>query len=71
MVEMIPVKSNNIDSLGYDEDINNLHIKFSDNTTTYIYKDINIATFVELLYSKDKSVFLEENIFSKYEKIAV
>jgi len=71
MLEMIPIQKENIDSIGYNEDTNKLHIKFIDDSTTYFYKNISIAIFVELLYSKEKDKFLKENVFSKYEKIAV
>lgn len=71
MVEMILVQSNNIHSLGYDEVTHNLHIKFKDDNTTYLYKEISMDTFVELLYTKEKMEFLKQNIFNKYEKIAI
>lgn len=68
---MIPVQSNDIDAIGYNEETKNLHIIFTNNSTTYLYKDIQIDIFIELLYSTKKDIFLKENILSKYEKIAV
>jgi len=71
MIEMIPIQSDNIDLIGYEEETNTLHIKLMNSSNTYLYKNISMDTFIELLYSKEKFKFLETNIFSKYEKIAV
>lgn len=71
MLEMVPIQSENIDAIGYNEENNSLHIKFLDDTTTYQYQNTPIEIFVELLYNKEKDKFLKENVFSKFEKIAV
>jgi len=71
MIDMIPIQSDNIDLIGYEEETNTLHIKLMNSSNTHLYKNISMDTFIELLYNKEKFKFLETNIFSKYEKIAV
>lgn len=70
MVEMIPIQDDSIDSMGYDESANSLHIKFED-TTECIYQNIPIETFIDLLYSKTKQEYLQNNIVNQYLKVAV
>ena len=65
MFEMVPVICNNISAIGYDDTENTLHIEFN-NEEIYEYKDVELNIFAELLYSKSKSEYLEENIYGKY-----
>lgn len=71
MVEMVPVNSENIDFIGFDKVNKSLHIKFENDTTEYMYRDIKLETFIEILFSQSKHKYLEENIFNCFEKIAV
>jgi hypothetical protein len=47
-IEMKAVISSNIDSIGYDYDRNELHVKFS-NGGYYIYRNVNKNNYIEML----------------------
>lgn len=36
-----------------------------------MYRDIEMETFIELIFSQSKRKYLEENIFDHCEKVAV
>jgi len=70
MIDMVPIFTDNIDSLGYDNLAKCLHIKFTDKEE-YCYKNVNMETFIELLYSKTKNEYFQEHIVDRYEAVAV
>lgn len=65
-VEMIDVECDDIHSIGYDETMQDLYIRFEDNTIT-CFKNVQINTFVELLYSSSKKEFADHNIYLHYD----
>ena len=48
-MEMIPVASSNIESIGYDKTSKELNVKFTGNDSTYVYKDVPQEKYDELL----------------------
>lgn len=48
MVDMVPCKSGNIDSIGYDSDGSRLHVQFK-NGGSYVYHGIEPAQHAELM----------------------
>ena len=65
MIEMIPIICNEITAIGYDDTANILQIRFSDEKI-YEKKNVELNIFAELLYSKSKIDYIQENIYGKY-----
>lgn len=70
MIEMICVECKTISAIGFNESLNILQIKYH-NQETYIYQDVDISIFTDLLYSDAKGKFEQENIFGRYERVRV
>lgn len=51
-INMIPVESSSIDSIGYDQEAQELYVKFKKGEVTYIYKDVSLE---EWEYMHDES----------------
>ena len=51
---MNKVVSSNIDTIGYDEDLKEMHVTFIGNTATYVYKNVPKEKYEEL--SKASSI---------------
>jgi hypothetical protein len=64
-VEMIPVASSNVDSIGYDENFQTLYIRFL-NGSTYIYKGVPIMEFEGLKNASSVGSYLHRNIKNLY-----
>ncbi len=64
-VEMIPVASSNVDSIGYDENLQTLYIRFL-NGSTYIYKGVPIMEFEGLKNASSVGSYLHRNIKNLY-----
>ena len=64
MIEMIPLICDNILLVGYDENNNSLQIKYDDNSL-FEYYNVELTIFTDLLFSKSKSTFIQENIYDK------
>lgn len=69
MLTVIPVYSNEIRSIGYDNDTCELQVNYIDDTRS-LFSEVQMEIFMELFYSNTKSEFLEQHIFEKYEKVA-
>jgi len=61
MTEMVPVISSNIESIGYDHEKEELHIKFKGGKT-YMYKKVPISLYEELISAASIGKFFAANI---------
>ncbi|HVI39282.1 MAG TPA: KTSC domain-containing protein [Anaerovoracaceae bacterium] len=64
-INMIPVSSSNIDSLGYDESKQIAYVRFL-NGTLYIYMDVPQHEFEGLLNSSSIGAYLHRNFKNVY-----
>jgi len=64
-VEMIPVSSSNVDSIGYDENNQLLYVSFLSNTM-YVYKGVSISEFEGLIAAPSVGSYLHRNIKNLY-----
>lgn len=64
-VEMIPVSSNNVQAIGYDENNQVLYVQFNNNSL-YCYQGVPIAEFVGLQNASSKGTYLDANIKGPY-----
>ena len=64
-VEMIPVASSNVDSIGYDENFQTLYIRLLKGST-YIYKGVPIMEFEGLKNASSVGSYLHRNIKNLY-----
>lgn len=66
MPEMIFVDSSNIESIGYDEDTQELHVQFL-TSGCYIYSDVPREIFDDLMNAPSKGSFLNREIKGIYQ----
>lgn len=66
MPEMIPVDSSNVASVGYEADIQTVHIEFL-NGSTYVYSGVDQETFEELRDAASVGSFLNRVIKPNYD----
>ena len=64
-VDMIEVSSSNVESIGYDENLQLLYIQFH-NGSLYIYKGVPIMEFHGLLNASSVGSYLHRNIKNLY-----
>ena len=64
-IEMIPVSSSNIAELGYDEDNEIVHVRFTNNTL-YYYKGVPKMEFEGLLNAPSVGSYLHRNFKNVY-----
>ena len=64
MVNMIPVSSSNLDSVGYMSD--SLYIRFRDGSL-YVYKNVPLGVYISLMASESRGSFLHQNIMGRYQ----
>lgn len=64
-VNMIPVSSSNVDSIGYDENQQILYVRFL-NGSLYIYKGVSSYEFDGLLNAPSVGSYLHRNIKNLY-----
>ena len=64
-IEMIPVVSSNVESIGYDEDTQILKIKFLSGAI-YEYKNVPIMEFEQLKNASSVGSYLYRNIKNNY-----
>jgi len=65
MPEMFPVSSSNIAELGYDSDNQHLHVRFV-NGSTYVYKGVPEAEFINLKNAPSIGSYLHRNFKNVY-----
>lgn len=66
MPEMIFVDSSNIESIGYDDDTQELHVQFL-SRGCYIYSDVPREIFDDLMNAPSKGSFLNREIKGIYQ----
>ena len=66
MPEMAYVDSSNIEQVGYDADNMELHVVFKD-SSLYVYRDVPVQIYEELLGAPSKGSFLNRAIKGVYE----
>jgi hypothetical protein len=64
-VNMVPVSSSNVDSIGYDENQQILYVRFL-NGSLYIYKGVSTYEFDGLLNAPSVGSYLHRNIKNLY-----
>ena len=64
-VDMIEVSSSNVGSIGYDENLQLLYIRFL-NGSLYIYKGVPVMEFHGLLNASSVGSYLHRNIKNLY-----
>ena len=64
-VVMTPINSSNVESLGYDEQNQIVHVRFL-NGTLYIYKDVPKYEFEGLLNAASVGSYLHRNFKNVY-----
>lgn len=66
MPEMIYVDSSNVETIGYDDDVQELHIQFVSGGR-YIYHNVPRQIFDELMNAPSKGSFLNRQIKNVYQ----
>jgi len=66
MPEMHFVDSSNIEAIGYDSDIQELHVRFLKSGDTYAYYGVEDWVFQELMQADSKGIYFNANIRDKY-----
>ena len=59
---MIPVESSSIELVGYDEEGQELYVRFHNRGRTYVYEDVSPAQFEALLAAPSKGRYLNWEI---------
>ena len=63
-VEMIPVSSSNVQSIGFDKESETLYVKFPNGT--YAYQGVDEGTYQAFLGAGSKGQFLDRNIKGQF-----
>ena len=66
MPEMIFVDSSNVEAIGYDKDLQELHVQFV-GSTLYIYSGVPPEIFDGLMYAASKGSFLNREVKGVYQ----
>lgn len=61
------VDSSNIESIGYDADARELHVRFLQSGEIYVYYNVDEWIFTEFMAADSKGRYLNENIKSVYD----
>ena len=64
-IEMIPVSSSNVESIGYDPATETLRVRFNSGST-YEYKNVPVAEFEALRLAPSIGSYLNRNIKTSY-----
>ena len=64
-MEMTPVKSSNVKSVGYDTESKKLRVEFS-NGTMYEYTDVAPHVHAEMLSAESAGSYFAKNVRGKY-----
>ncbi len=67
MTDMQFVDSSNIEAIGYDSEAQELHVRFLKSGDTYVYSDVNLAVFDELMLAESKGSYLNRRIKGNYQ----
>ena len=63
--DMQYVDSSNIEAIGYDAELRELHVQFLSGAT-YVYSDVEDGVFEDLLQAPSKGSYLNRNIKGRY-----
>lgn len=66
VIEMEYVNSSNVEQIGYDEDLSELHVKFLSGPTIYVYMGVPQQVYGDLLNAPSKGSFLHANVYENY-----
>lgn len=66
MVEMVPVRSSTLESIGYDPETRELHVRFARAAVTYVYLDVERSVFQSFLGAESKGQFFHEQVKDSY-----
>lgn len=66
MVEMQNVQSSNVESVGYDANAMELHVRFLSGPTVYAYHGVPEVLFEQLLSAPSKGGFVNTQIKNVY-----
>jgi len=66
MLEMVFVDSSNIEAIGYDEDAQELHVRFLSGATD-AYLNVPRQVFDDLMYAPSKGSFLNREIKTVFQ----
>lgn len=66
-VAMSPVKSSNIESVGYDAPTGDLHVKFKSGGDTYVYHGVPAGVPQSMLKAESIGSFLQANVRGKFK----
>jgi len=66
MPEMIYVDSSNVEAIGYDEAVQELHVQFLSGGR-YIYHDVPREVFDDFVYAPSKGSFLNREVKGLYQ----
>jgi hypothetical protein len=67
MPEMLFVDSTNIEAIGYDVQIQELHVRFLKSGETYAYYAVEEWVFQEFMQSDSKGIYLNTKIKPHYQ----
>ncbi len=67
MVDMVFVDSKSIEAIGYDEVARELHVRFLQNGTTYVYEEVDGATYAEFLSASSKGSYINRVIKPRFQ----
>lgn len=62
MVEMRRVTSTNLAAVGYDEQKRELHIQFNNSSSTYVYPDVDMNEYKNLMGARSLGAYFFRNI---------
>lgn len=66
MPDMIYVDSSNVEAIGYDDDIQEMHVQFVSGIC-YIYHDVPREIFDQLMNAPSKGSFLNREVKGVYQ----
>ena len=66
MIAMKPIKSSNIEAVGYDKDKQELHVQFGGTGKTYVYEGVPQAKHTALLGAESIGSFFHTHIKSAH-----
>lgn len=67
MPEMHYIDSSNIEAIGYDPAMQELHVRFLKSGETYAYYNVEEWVFDEMMQADSKGAYLGANIKGRYE----
>lgn len=62
MPEMVYVQSSNVESVGYDVNTAELHVRYVSFATIYVYQGVPADVFDRLMIAPSKGVFISQEV---------